>query len=63
MAISKETVELKTVKDGTEAIASLETMMVKGAQMDSFAYKSENRKVEALLISTLNKNLILKQGT
>ena len=31
--------------------------------MDSAAYRTEKGKMEALLMSTLNKNITLKQGT
>ena len=55
--------KVKGVKQRAEVITMPESMKIKEIQLDSAMYRSENKKVEILLVSTLNKNISLKPGT
>lgn len=63
MAINKVKLERKGIKDSIEAFALLQSMRVRGKQMDSAVDRIDKRTVEIVfLIRTLN-NITLESGT
>ena len=64
MSINKVKLELKGVKQNVEVIAIPESMRIKGdtAWFCCVLFR-KRKKIEILIVSTLNKNITLKPGT
>ena len=62
-SINKVEIKLRGVDKDVEVITLPETGRVKGIIIESAIYQSEKGKVEVILISNLNKDIILIQGT
>ncbi len=62
MSVNKVKVELMGIKRDVPVIALAETSRVKGVHFQARIYNSVKGKFEIFLISTVNKDIILKKG-
>ena len=62
-SVSRVTLNLKGVQDGTEVLVIPETLKIKGVICESAVYTCQNEKVEIVLINALKKSRRLMIGT